>query len=103
MKRIFAGVALVFVLAGCSAGLNESFQAAYGLNEVTRRVTTEMNDSEKISIEQAEDALEYTDEARRQLDAAWGARETAQDSTLSVVRRITGSMRVYLNEIMEGR
>lgn len=97
-RAFVIGLCFIF-LVGCQSA-NQAFYTAYGVNEVVLLTAADLTNSEEISVETAEAVLEYTDEAKATLDAAWAAKDEAEDESVSVAKRVSSSLKVFLSNLI---
>lgn len=94
MKRLFV-IATIVMLSGCQS-LNQKFAAAYGTNTLTRKMSTELLDANKLSSAEGEKIKIINDQARLGLDAAWNIRKVQSDSSKTILSKINGTLDAVL-------
>jgi len=97
MKKILL-VGLLF-LSGCSANLNQQFATGYGLNTVTRNLTTDALNANKLSYADGLRIYTIQNNTRSALDAAWNIRTVYADSSKSQVSKANSALTSILTQL----
>jgi hypothetical protein len=84
-------------LAGCGTTLNQDFGAGYGAIKLTRNLTADALDQNRISYQKGREIADTATKAESALDAAWTIRKTSADSTKTVLSQVSGAMNAVLD------
>lgn len=68
-------------LSGCGTTLNQKFATGYGLNIVTRNLTTDALNANKITYAEGQKFYTIQNDTRSTLDAAWSICNVYADSS----------------------
>jgi hypothetical protein len=85
MKTQLIGLLLIGALAGCQT-FDKAIATGYGLNIVTRDLSTELLDADKLSSAEGEKIKNVNDEVSTGLWKAWQIRKTYPDSAKAEVK-----------------
>jgi signal transduction protein with GAF and PtsI domain len=96
MKKLIGLFILLGTLAGCQS-VNKQFAAAYGTNTLTRKISTELLDADKLSSADGLKVKAVNDEVREGLDAAWAVRKVYADSSKTAVKKHLSTVQGILN------
>ena len=99
MKRLLIIPLLLLSLAGCSPTLNQQIAIGYGLNTLSRNLTTAALDANKINSAEGKRMMKVQDETRSSLDTAWNIRLTYADSSKTQAAKATSSIKAIINQL----
>lgn len=104
-REWLASVALLLTvllsLAGCASSFDKAVATGYGLNIVTRDMSTELLNDKRISSTTGEQIKAGNDKASAALWKAWQIRKTYPDSAKASVKKVlvdVNDMYKYLKE-----
>ena len=86
-------------LSGCGTTLNQQFATGYGLNTVTRNLTTSALNANKLSYVDGKKIYNTQNAARDALDAAWNIRTVYADSSKSQVAKVNSALTTILLQL----
>ena len=101
MKKLLIICAIVGLLcmAGCGTTLNQQFATGYGLNTVTRNLTTAAINANQLSYADGKKIYVIQNDTRSALDAAWNIRTVYADSSKSQVIKANSALTTILLQL----
>ena len=99
MKRLLIIPVLLLSLGGCAQSLNQQFATGYGLNTLTRQLTTAALTAKKINKAEGIKLEQQQNDIRSSLDAAWSSRTVYADSSQTQLNKATTSLKLILKQL----
>ena len=90
---------ILITLSGCATSLNQKFAVGYGLNTISRNLTTVALENKQIEYERAVKLYVIQNATRDVLDTAWRIRVAQPDKAKLDVRTATETLKVTINEL----
>jgi hypothetical protein len=94
----YAFIIFIF-LTGCATSLNQKFAVGYGLNTVSRNLTTTSLDAHLITYKRGVELYDTQNKTRDVLDAAWLYRITLPEKAKVDVTGVTSTLTAIINEL----
>jgi hypothetical protein len=93
--------AIIFLitLSGCGTSLNQKFAVGYGLNTISRNLTTTSLDAHLITYNRGVELYATQNKTRDVLDAAWLYRLTLPEKAKVDVTGVTSTLTTIINEL----
>ncbi len=101
MKKlwIICAIAGLLCLSGCGTTLNQQFATGYGLNTVTRNLTTAAINANKLSYADGKKIYVIQNDTRSALDAAWNIHTVYADSSKEQVSKVNSALTTILLQL----